>query len=443
MLVARIETVRLIIGIAASRGWELHHLDVKTDFLHGELREEVFVSQPEGFIVKGSEAKVYKLRKALYDLRQAPIAWNEKLNHVLKGLKFERCLKEPSLCRKEKQRHILVVAVYVDDLLVTGSSLDMILEFKRDMSTRFKMSDLGKLSYYLGIEVIPREGSIVLSQERYATKILEEAGLKGCNAVHIPMDAGLKINKSEDEEGVDERDYRRNIGCLRYLIHTRVDLAFSVGVLSRCMHNPKSSHKATLKQVLRYLQGTLAYGLVFESKPHEVLVGYSDSSFNIDPHDGKSMTGHIFYLGGNPITWCSHKQEIVVLSSCEAEFMAATETTNQAIWLQDLLGEIFRKTSDNNVVIKIDNKSAIALTKNPVFNGRSKNIHTRFHFIRECVEKNLVRVEHIAGVKQKADILTKALGRIKFKEMRDLIGMQDVSNGDFKIKGVNVEVNLK
>ncbi|XP_013594324.1 PREDICTED: uncharacterized mitochondrial protein AtMg00810-like [Brassica oleracea var. oleracea] len=101
------------------------------------------------------------------------------------------------------------------------------------MATRFEMGDLGKLSYYLGIEVIQREGSIVLSQERYATKILEEAGMKGCNAVHIPMDVGLKINKAEDEEGVDERDYRRNIGCLRYLIHTRPDLAFSVGVLSR------------------------------------------------------------------------------------------------------------------------------------------------------------------------------------------------------------------
>lgn len=441
--VARIETVRLIIGIAASRGWELHHLDVKTAFLHGELKEEVYVSQPEGFIVKGSETKVYKLRKALYGLRQAPRAWNEKLNHVLKGLSFERCLKEPSLYHKKKQGHLLVVAVYVDDLLVTGSSLDMILEFKRDMATRFEMSDLGKLSYYLGIEVIQREGSIVLNQERYATKIIEEAGMKGCNAVHIPMDAGLKINKAEDEEGVDERDYRRNIGCLRYLIHTRPDLAFSVGVLSRYMHDPKASHKAALKQVLRYLQGTLAYGLVFESKAEEGLVGYSDSSFNIDPDDGKSTTGHIFYLGGNPITWCSSKQEIVALSSCEAEFMAATETAKQAIWLQDLLGEIFSKTSDNKVVIRIDNKSAIALTKNPVFHGRSKHIHTRFHFIRECVEKNLVRVEHVAGVKQKADILTKALGRIKFKEMRDLIGMQDVSKGDFKIKGENVEMNLK
>ena len=320
--------------------------------------------------------------------------------------------------------------------------MDMILKFKRDMATRFEMSDLGRLSYYLEIEVKQREGSIMLSQERYAAKILEEAGLKGCNAVHIPMDAGLKLSKAEEKCGVDESDYRRNIGCLRYLIHTRPDLAYSFGVLSRYMHAPKESHRAALKQVLRYLQGTMGYGLEFKSRSEKGLIGYSDNRYNVDPDDSKSTTGHVFYLGGNPITWSSQKQEIVALSSCEAEYMAGTETAKQGVWLQELLEEIYGQTSDK-VVIRIDNKSAIALAKNPVFHGRSKHIHTRFHFIRECVEKNLVSVEHVAGVKQKADILTKALGRIKFKEMRDLIGIQDVSNRDFKIKGVNVEVNLK
>lgn len=440
--VARIETVRLIIGMSASHRWELHHLDVKTAFLYGELKEEVYVKQPEGFVVKGSETKVYKLSKALYGLRQAPRAWNEKLHKVLRELKFDRCLKEPSLYRKQNHEHLLVVAVYVDDLLVTWSNLEMILEFKSDMAAKFEMSDLGRLSYYLGIEVIQRDGSIILSQEQYATRILEEAGMKGCNSVHIPMDAGVKLGKAEKEEGVDEREYRRNIGCLRYLIHTRPDLACSVGTLCRYMHNPKVSHNAALKQVLRYLSGTLSYGLVFEVKSEDSLVGYSDSSYNVDPDDGKSTTGHIFYLGGNPITWCSQKQEIVALSSCEAEFMAATETAKQAIWLQDLLNEILGRHGEK-VVIRIDNKSAIALSKNPMFHGRNKHIHTRFHFIRECMEKGLVNVEHVARVRQKADILTKALGRVKFVEMRSLIGVQDLKNGDFKLKGESIEISMK
>lgn len=184
------------------------------------------------------------------------------------------------------------------------------------------MSDLGRLSYYLGIEVMQSKDNIVLSQERYAAKIIEEARMKGCNSTHIPMDAGLKLGKADEEKSVDEREYRKLIGCLRYLIHTRPDLSCSVGILSRYMHNPKEFHKAALKQVLRYLQGTLSYGFKSESKTQEGLVGYSDSSYNVDPDDGKSTTGHIFYLGGNPITWCSQKQKIVALSSCEAEFMA-------------------------------------------------------------------------------------------------------------------------
>ena len=333
------------------------------------------------------------------------------------------------------------MAVYVDDLLVTGSNVEMIVSFKQDMAARFDMSDLGKLSYYLGIKVTQREGCIVLSQEKYATRIVEEAGLKDCNAVHIPMDTGVKLCKAEEEVSVDEVDYRRNIGCLRYLIHTRPDLACSVGILSRYMHNPKESHKAALKQVLRYLKGTLSCGLKFIAEGREGLIGYSDSSYNVDPDDGKSTMGHIFYLGGNPITWCSQKQEIVALSSCEAEFMTATEASKQAIWLKDLLGEVYGQSSDK-VVLRIDNKSAIALPKNPVFHDRSKHIHTRFHFIRECVEKGFVSVEHVAGVKQKADILTKALGRIKFKEMRELIGIQDVSKEVFKFEGENVDSNL-
>lgn len=152
--VARMETVRVIVALAASNGWEIHHLDVKTAFLHGDLNEEVYVSHPDGFKIKGSEDKVYRLHKALYGLRQAPRAWNIKLKSILKELNFTKCSKEPSLFRKESRGSTLLVAVYVDDLLVTGSNLGIIQEFKDEMATRFEMSDLGQLTYYLGIEVI-------------------------------------------------------------------------------------------------------------------------------------------------------------------------------------------------------------------------------------------------------------------------------------------------
>ena len=342
--------------------------------------------------------------------------------------------------RKTKGSRLLV-AVYVDDLLITGSNIDDIQEFKKEMSAKFEMSDLGLLHCYLGIEVIQTRDGVILKQERYATKILEEGGMGECIHVHIPMDAGLKLSKAPQEETINEREFRRNIGCLRYLIHTRPDLAQCVGVLSRYMHDPRVSHGAALKQVLRYLKGTCSLGLYYKNDGGKELVGYRDSSYNVDQDDGKSTTGHIFYLNNSPVTWCSQKQEIVALSSCEAEFMAATETAKQAIWLQELLREITEDEIEKAVIF-IDNKSAIALTKNPVFHGRSKHIHRRFHFIRECVEDGLVDVEHVAGNKQKADILTKPLGRIKFKEMRDLIGVQEVKNDNYKLKGKYVDLSL-
>ena len=324
--------------------------------------------------------------------------------------------------------------------------MKMIIEFKKEMSEIFKMSDLGLLTYYLGIEVTQHSKGITLKQERYARKILHETGMEECNAVHTPVDFGLKLSKSPQEQGVNEKEYRRNIGCLRYLLHTRPDLSFSVRVLSRYIHEPKASHASALKQVLRYLKGTLSLGLDFKRANKTNLVGYSDSSHNIDEDDGRSTTGHIFYLKDCPISWCSQKQETVALSSCEAEFMASIEAAKQAIWLQELLEEVTKRTH-RKVVIHIENKSAIALTKNPVFHGRSKHIHKWYHFIRECVEAELVDVQHIPGNEQKADILTKALGRIKYKEMRELVGIQDVGEVSFKFKGENVgsklDVNLE
>lgn len=330
------------------------------------------------------------------------------------------------------------MVVYVDDLLVTGLSLKAVFDFKNEMATKFEMSDLGKLTYYLGIEVLQSDKGITLKQDRYARKILEETGMILCNPTHVPMEINAQFSKESHEEKVDEKEYRRSIGCLRYLLHTRPDLSFSVGVLSRYMQAPRTSHGAALKQILRYLRGTCSLGLYYPRGGGIKLLGFSDSSHNVDNDDGKSTTGHIFYFGESPITWSSTKQEIVALSSCEAEFMAATEAEKQAIWLQELLSEATGEEC-KHVVIKVDNRSAIALTKNPVFHGRIKHIHRRFHFIRECVENEQVEVEHIPGSEQKADILTKSLGRIRFKEMRDLIGVKDVSGDGFKFKGKNVE----
>ncbi|XP_048599669.1 secreted RxLR effector protein 161-like [Brassica napus] len=247
-----------------------------------------------------------------------------------------------------------------------------------------------------------------------------------CNLVQTPMEAGLKLSKAAGEREIDASDYRRKIGCLRYMLHTRPDMSYCVGVLSRFMHCPKESHDVAIKKCLRYLRGTTSLGLTFQHTPSVVprLIGFSDSSYNTNQDDGKSTMGHIFHLGESPITWCSQKQDTVALSSCEAEFMAGTEAPRQALWLQELLSEITGLPCEK-VVIYIDNRSAIALTKNPRMRGEGQ-----------------IEVEHVPGDKQKANILTKALGRIKFREMRDFIGVQDLEKRVFKLGRENVGISL-
>ena len=199
--------------------------------------------------------------------------------------------------RKEEGETLLIVAIYVDDLFVTGNTLKVISEFKKEMSSKFEMTDLGKLTYYLGIEVHQTEEGIEVKQEGYALKILKEAGLESCNHTQVPMEFGLKVSKAQDEAEIDPTSYRRNVGCLRYLLHTRPDLTFSVGVASRYMQSPRKSHGEMIKHILRYLKGTINFGLRFGREGSRKITGFSDSSHNRDQDDGRRTTAHVFYFG--------------------------------------------------------------------------------------------------------------------------------------------------
>ncbi|GKD33055.1 ribonuclease H-like domain, reverse transcriptase, RNA-dependent DNA polymerase [Tanacetum coccineum] len=427
--VARIETVRLILALAAYHGWQVHHLDVKSAFLHGDLKEEVYVTQPEGFVQQGNSGKVYKLTKALYGLRQAPRAWNVKLDQTLKSLDFKKCNLEQAVYTKRSKNSTLIVGVYVDDLIITGTPKKEIEVFKSQMEEKFEMSDLGLLAYYLGIEVTQTGGEITIKQTGYINKILKETSMMDSNDAKIPMDPGTKLVKAEDGNSVDATYYRSLIGSLRYLLHTRPDLSYSVGLLSRFMQDPKDHHLKAVKQVIRYIKGTKEHGIIYKKEGGCKITGYSDSSYGINTDQGKGTTGIVFYFGESPITWCTQKQPTVALSSCESEFMAATGAACQALWLKRLLSEL-TGWEEKRITLKVDNVSAIALVRNPVFNGRSKHIDIRYHFIRECVENGHINVEHISGELQRADILTKALPRLKFVTMRQMLGVQDLGRSN-------------
>lgn len=341
--VARIETVWLLLVLVAQCKWQVYHMDVKTAFLNGELLEEVYVTQQEGYVVKQQEHKVYRLFKALYGLRQAPRAWNLQLDRKLKSFGFIKCPQEHAVYVRTKQSNILIIGVYVDDLIITGTEAIDIQEFKHQMMNEFEMSDLGLLSYYLGIEVEQREERISLKQSGYARRILQQFGMEDCNPCKCPMEPKLQLGKDPEGEFVDPTEYRRAIGNLIYMLHTGPGLAYTVGMVSRCMEKPTMLHQKAVKQILRYIKGTIEFGLEYTSGGDGKIIGFCDSSLASDIDDRRSTSGMVFYVNKSVISWSSQKQKSVALSSCEAEFMAATAAACQAIWLRGLMSEVRRR----------------------------------------------------------------------------------------------------
>jgi hypothetical protein len=276
----------------------------------------------------------------------------------------------------------LVVGVYIDDLIITGSDRDNIRSFKEEMAAAFKMSNLILLHYYLGIEVKQRANGISLSQGVYTMKILEMSDMTGCNPCHVPMEARLKLSKQNTQPLVDATAYRSIVGSLRYLVNTRPDLAFIVSYLSRFLEEPQEDHLAAVKKILRYVTGTCHWGLWFGQKKENqtLLTGFNDADFAGDVDARKSTTRVIFFLANNPITWQLTKEKVVPQYSCESEYIAAANATCQTLWLARVLAEV-QGSAPSIPLLRVDNKSAIALINNAVLHGQSKHIEVKYHLV--------------------------------------------------------------
>lgn len=404
--VAKMTTVRTILALAASQSWKWSQMDVKNAFLHGDLKEEVYITLPSGMSI--SPNHVCKLKRSLYGLKQAPRIWFEKFRSTLLGFSYNQSKYDSSLFLQKTSNGIVVLLVYVDDILVTGSDVQAIDHLKKLLCSTFQMKDLGQLHYFLGLEVHHQPQGIFLNQHKYIQDLVELAGLRGATPVETPMEINVKYRRDEGELLSDPTLYRQLVGSLIYLTITRPDISYVVHIVSKFMQCPRHFHLSAVKRIIRYILGTPNRGLFFPTGSSLKLQAYSDADWAGCPDTRKSITGWCMFLGDALISWKCKKQNNVSKSSTEAEYRAMSAACSEIIWLRGLLAELGYSQAQPTP-LHADNTSAIQIAANPVYHERTKHIEVDCHSIREAFDRLVITLPHVSTTLQIADIFTKSM----------------------------------
>ncbi|GJV74394.1 putative ribonuclease H-like domain-containing protein [Tanacetum coccineum] len=404
--VARLEAIRLFLAFASYMGFIVYQMDVKSAFLYGTIEEEVYVSQPPGFVDPDHPKKVYKVVKALYGLHQAPRAWYATLSTFLEKHGYRRGTIDKTLFIKKDKKDIILVQIYVDDIIFGSTKKSWSDEFEALMKGRFQMSAMGELTFFLGLQVKQSQEGIFISQDKYVAEILKKFDFVSVKSAVTPMETKAPLAQDEGGPDVDLHLYRSMIGCLMYLTASRPDIMYAVCACSRFQVTPKVSHLYAVKRIFKYIKGKPKLGLWYPRESPLDLVAYSDSDYAAANLDRKSTTGGCQFLGRRLISWQCKKQTIVATSTTEAEYVAAASCCGQVLWLQNQLLDY--GFNFMNTIIHIDNQSTICIIKNPVYHSKTKHIEIRHHFIRDCYEKKLIQVQKIHTDLNVADLLTKA-----------------------------------
>ncbi|GAV58961.1 LOW QUALITY PROTEIN: Pkinase domain-containing protein/LRR_1 domain-containing protein/RVT_2 domain-containing protein/LRR_8 domain-containing protein, partial [Cephalotus follicularis] len=424
--VAKLSSIRLLVSLAAIHHWPLYQLDVKNTFLNGDLHEDVYMEQPPGFVAQGESNKVCKLKRSLYGLKQSPRAWFGRFTDVVLSFGLSRCDSDHSVFYRQSHTGKIVLIVCVDDIVITDDQVG-ISALKIHFQQKFQTKDLGRLKYFLGIEVATSHKGISLSQRKYIIDLLEEIGMLGSKPVDTPMDPNVKLTVEDGEPLNDPEKYRRLVGKLNYLIVTRPDIAFSVSmVISQFMSAPCTTHWQAVLHIVRYLKGAPSRGLIFRDRGHLHIAGYSDPDcLEVTGYsdadwagclvDRWSTSGYCVFLGGNLVSWKSKKQSVVSRSSVEAVYCVMANVTRELQWIHMLLTEIgFSVTRQST--LHYDNQSAMHIASNSVFHERTKHIEVDCYFVCEKVNCGEHRLVYTRSEEQLADIFTKPLrsGRMSY-----------------------------
>ncbi|KAK2366240.1 putative mitochondrial protein [Trifolium repens] len=427
--VVKLNTIRSVLSIVASGELYLEQLDVKTAFLHGDLNEEIYMHQPEGFSEKGKDHMVCKLKKSLYGLKQAPRQWYMKFESFMHMEGFKKCNADHCCFFKRYNSSYIILLLYVDDMLVAGPDMAEIRNLKMQLSKEFDMKDLGPTRKILGMQITrdKQNGTLQLSQAEYINRVLQRFNMDNAKPVSTPLASHFRLSKDQSPKTEEEKEsmanipYASAIGSLMYaMVCTRPDIGHAVGVVSRFMSNPGKTHWEAVKWILRYLRGTKEKCLCF-GKGELKVQGYVDADFAGEVDHRRSTTGYIFTVGTTAISWMSRIQKIVALSTTEAEYVAVTEASKELIWLQGLLTEL--GFIQEKSVLHSDSQSAIHLAKNSAFHSRTKHIDLRYHFIRSLLEDEVLTLKKILGSKNPADMLTKVVTIDKLKLCSTSVGL--------------------
>jgi hypothetical protein len=419
---------KLLFNRAAVEDLEIEQMDVDVAFLNSDIQEDVYIEQPEGF--EDGTGRVCKLNKTLYGLRQSPRAWYLTIRAFFLGLGFSVAAADASVFYNED----LIVAIYIDDLLIFGKNKTKIQHFKDALNKRFSMKDMGACQWYLGIDVqrdrVHR--TITLSQKAYIQKVLSDFQMLNCNPETTPMSSTAQLQKAEDgyTASVDFcSQYQSAVGSLLYvMMGTRPDIAYAVGIVSRFSHNPTKSHWHAVQRIFRYLKGTIGATIRYHPNNHNSLLGFTDASYADCLDTRRSTAGYLFTVGSGAISWQSKRASTIATSTTEAEYTGQFKAALEATYLRHLAVQLWPGITPGPTTIYGDNHGGISLARNALGHARTKHFDIKLRKCQELQEAGTVKFEEISTKANLADILTKPLSRDAFHRLAQGLGMRGLTH---------------
>ena len=406
--VIRSSSIRLLLSFALKNDLHVHHLDVKNAYLNSPLKDEIYIEQPYGYEKKTKRNLVCKLNKAMYGLRQAARCWNETLNAIMDDLGLNQFVSEE--CIYASKGNELLVGAYVDDLIVVSASEDIIVNFKKRLIEKVRITDNGNLTKFIGINVTRTDDKLELSQQELIQELVDSCGLEEANGSPTPIAPGMELDVQENDQLCDDvKEYQSIVGSLMYIAGcTRPDIQFTANQLGKYMSKPMDKHLKVAKRVVRYLKQTIESTLVYRKCNDDKIVICADSNFDGD-EESLSTSGVTVFHAGSLISWSSVKQELVAKSTCEAEINAITEGATDAVYFRELIAELTGKEMDYPTVIFNDSRPALDTLASGGKHARTKHYKRRINYIKKLQKSNIIVVEHEGTKEMVADAFTKAL----------------------------------